>query len=318
MIPVVIAYGATAVIAKLVSDYLSDGIEDSYQKKRKAIKRRANKIIRDNEINSRDILLDMLTEAQEEAWEEIKIIRSNYPNIKKQLEFLIYHSQGNKDFKSRKYNVEYYTALQSYLQINKAREYYWHCLVHKYSKKKYELTTETLNKKKILRKKYFQLPDPDDFIKSIPVKGMVIDSLVERVSNKSISLSCKIPIQGNSEFKASVDPTHYPRSTSRWVEGNYYQTFVTSVDYKLRNYRVDIAKTNLIRRIRLEGIQNITINAKPEIVLKNGKIVGYKLEENRIKYFLPISLTKNINLTTKVKAKIIPEQFNPFNIIVKQ
>lgn len=316
MLPLLIGSIATSVVAKIVSEYLSDGIENNYQAKRLRIQQRASYEIQEIEYQSREIILDMLSDAQNDAWEEINLIRKNYPKIKKQLNIARKHSNHFKDFISKQTNTDFRLSLSAYQEILRAREFFWHTLVKKYSTKKYDIITSSLRKRKILRKNFFNIPDPEHFVQNIPRKGFFCNSYVENISSQTIRLLCKNPINlGNKPFRCSLSLDHYPPSTAKWSKGSTYQTFVTSVNYFDRKYEVSIPLTNLINSI---SKSDYIFESYPEPILKNNRLVGYCLTKKGNTFFLPKSMTKSrIKLNRRVEVILIKENFDPFNLIVK-
>ncbi|MCC6256316.1 MAG: hypothetical protein IT276_15490 [Ignavibacteriaceae bacterium] len=316
MLPLLIGSIATSLVAKVVSEYLSDGIEKNYQEKRLRIQQRAKYEIQELEYQSREVILDMLSDAQNDAWEEINLIRKNYPKIKKQLNFARTHSNHFKDFSSKQTNSDFCLALSTYQEILRSREFFWHTLVKKYSAKKYDITTSSLRKRKILRRNFFAIPDSEQFLQNIPRKGFFCNSYVENISSQAIRLLCKNPINlGNKPFRCSLSLDHYPPSTAKWSTGSIYTTFVTSVNYYERRYTVNIPLTNLIKSI---SKNEYVFSSIPNPIKKKGKLVGYELASKGNNFFLPQSLSgSKLSLNGSIDVILIQENFDPFNLIVR-
>lgn len=316
MIPLVatIAIVGAAVLIRSVCNIVRDRTVERQEELRENILTRRDKALESLEYERRGVLLDLLHGQIVDATEELEILEKQIEEVR----YSLRSAAKNKVIKStplsrlhRSQLFEYYHALLA------LKQYYW-CIRRKCSQKKHDIATSDLSIRKRVTQSFFDFPSWSEYVESIPVRSAVVRSTVKDIKSDSIVLQCNNPISyGSRHFLCKLPKDQYPRSTSRWLIGNEYDTLVSSVDYPQMEYNVDIPSTLLIRRIKEEGLENIIVKGEPIQKLKNDIVVGYAITERGVSFFLPVSLAgRDIQRVNEIEAHILSEGFDPLNPVI--
>lgn len=309
--------GAISVIsmaAKAISEFLCDGIEEREVQKRVIIREISNQLIKESEYDRRGLMLDLLTKAIKESWEEVEVLRENRTKLKAQLTLSYKYKKVASDFKARHKNMDFIQSLKYSIILNDIREYYWHRIIQKYSKKKHELVTSPLETKKLLRKRLFEPPDFDNFLQCIPIKGQLIEAKLVGRLQKGLKLEF---FDGFS----SLIPNEHKSFYKGWRTKSKKLVYSRNVDYYNKIVEVDSVLTFLASQIKEVGYDNFTFQASyKKDVIKEGKIVGLILDYCGTDLFLPNSLIQNQVAIKEGKAfvKFVNKNIDQNNLVVKQ
>ena len=259
-------------------------------------------------------MLDLLSKAINEAFEEIEILRKHRKKLKQQLTIMIENKKMLKDFEAKYNNLDYINSLNHAINISRVREYCWFKIVNNCSRKKNELCTENIYTKKILRRKLFEFHEIEGILQKLPIKNQLVEAKLKNRTKGGLKLEL---FDGFS----SIVPQEEVSFFKGWRTGSNKYIFAKSVDYRNKSVQVDSVLTMLACQIDEVGIDKFKFQAVcKEEVLKNGIRMGILLEYLGKELFLPNSLMKNVSAIEKGEAyfRFVNESIHQYNLVVEQ